>query len=289
MATMSFFIAILLSIAIELGYKPIENWRRFDWFDQLTDWISHQFAARKIQQGPLTIVAILLPVGLAVWLVSVLLGALAGILAFIFAVFVLSMSLGPRDPIRLAQEYAHALQQDDKETANHLAADFLGEDVQDDTATNLHAIKRLVFVRLCTHILGVFFWFIFLGPVGAALFRASCLLKERFNREETGLAQSANDLYDILMWVPARLAIFSFAIVGNFADVVHAVRHFADFWQRDSDSLLADSGTGALHQPDDAPDSINIDAFVDAVLLAKRTVLAWITFFALVVIVSWMA
>lgn len=284
---MSFFIAILLSIAIELGVKSIESWRRYDWFAQLTDWILHRLESTGFKDGPIAVLAIIAPVVIGVWIVSALLYGIGGFLGFIFGVIVLSMTLGPRDPIRQARDYASYVQQGDTEAANSLASEFLSGRIGETPAQTVQLIKRHLFERLCSNILGVFFWFIVLGPVGAALFRASCLLQERYKESDTGLSHSVTELFRILMWIPARLTVLSFAIVGNFMDVLHAIRHFADFWQRDSSDLLADAGVGALHERAVNESEPDVEGFVDAVSLARRTVLAWITFFALVVIASW--
>ena len=131
---MIYFIVILISIAIEIGIKPLDHWRRFGWFSQLTDWVLHQMQSTSVRDGPIAVLAILAPVVLGVWLVSAMLGGVGAFFSFLFSIFVLSMSLGPTDPIRQAQAYAAALEQDDQELANASAADFLGHSVSDDPA-----------------------------------------------------------------------------------------------------------------------------------------------------------
>lgn len=284
---MIYFIAILISIAIELGIKRLDAWRHFDWFSQLTDWILHQLKSSRLRDGPIAVLLILLPVVLGVWLVSALLGSLWGFLAFVFSIFVLSMSLGPRDPLRQAQVYAAALEQGDHETANASAADFLGRNINDNPVMTVQAVKEQLFVRLCVNILGVFFWFIVLGPVGAALFRATCLLQERYEDVQGGLAQAIHELFNILLWIPARLTVLSFSIVGNFVDTAHSFRSYSDLWRRDSRELLAAAGMGALHANDQSNASdIDIEHLRHAIALARRTVLAWITAFALIIVIT---
>lgn len=120
------------------------------------------------------------------------------------------------------------------------------------------------------------------------MFRLTCLLKERYDGVQTGLARSIVDLYQILMWIPARLTVFCFAIVGNFVDALHSLKQLSELWQRDSEALLVDAGLGAIHSrdlsEDDKVDVANVD---DCLSLVKRAVLAWITILAIIVIVSW--
>lgn len=283
---MIYFIVILISIAIEIGLKPLDHWRRFGWFTQLTDWILHQLQSSSVRDGPIAVLAILAPVVLGVWLVSAMLGGVGSVFAFLFSIFVLSMSLGPTDPIRQAQAYAAAVEQGDQELANASAADFLGHSISDDPVVTAQKIKEQLFVRLCSNILGVFFWFIILGPVGAALFRASCLLQQRYEGVQGGLAHAIQELFNILFWIPARLTVLSFSIVGNFVDTAHTMHSYTDLWQRDSRELLTEAGLAAMHEQDQSEaGKIDIEHLVHTIALARRTVLAWLTAFALIIVI----
>lgn len=293
---MIFFIAIILSIAIELSIKPIESWRRFGWFAQFTDWVNHQMSRSTVRDGPLVVLAILAPVLFALWLVSALLGHVWGVFEFVFSVAVLSASLGPRDPIRQVQDYLKSSQQGDTAAANEHASLLLGQDIDSNANVSSEEIRRALLIKVCSGILAVFFWFILLGAVGAAMFRLTCLLRERFTGVQGGLAHSITDLYHILMWIPARLTVFGFAIVGSFVDALHALQNVSELWQRDSDALLADAGLGAIHrhpQKDDETGTAepqtqqDVSLLEESLSLVKRTVLAWVTILALIVIVSW--
>ena len=283
---MIYFIVILISIAIEIGLKPLDHWRRFGWFSQLTDWVLHQMQSTSVRDGPIAVLAILAPVVLGVWLVSAMLGGVGSFFSFLFSIFVLSMSLGPTDPLRQAQAYAAALEQDDQELANASAADFLGHSVSDDPVVTAQTIKQQLFVRLCINILGVFFWFIVLGPVGAALFRASCLLQQRYEGVQGKLAHAIQELFTILLWIPARLTVLSFSIVGNFVDTAHTMHNYSDLWSRDSRELLAEAGLAAMHEQDQsAGGKIDIEHLIHTIGLARRTVLAWLTAFAVIIVI----
>lgn len=285
---MLFFISIILSVAIELVLKPLETWRNFDWFSQFTDWVSHQTESTSFRDGPVVVLAIVAPVLLAVWLVAAMLGGVAAIFEFAFGVAVLSMSLGPSDPIRQTQDYIKALQDENEEETKLHAAKILGREVTEEPAVVAERVKEMLFIKVCSSILGVFFWFIVLGPVGAVLFRLSCLLQRRYEGTQSGLAHAILDLYQVLMWIPARLTVLCFAMVGSFVDTMHSLRKVSDLWQRDSDGLLFEAGLGALHVHDcSAGKEVDIESLVECLSLAKRAVLACITFFAIIVIVSW--
>lgn len=285
---MIFFIAIMASIALELSFRIVDEWRRFGWFAQFTDWVCHRLDSISFSNGPLMVIAIIAPLLIAVGLVSSILGAVWGGLDFIFSVLVLTLSLGPVDPIRQARDYVKALQSNDADEASLQASKILGCEVDEEPVLVAEKVKQVLLIKSCSGIIGVFVLFIILGPIGAAMFRLSCLLKDRYADVQTDFAKSVNDLYAILMWLPARVTVLCFALVGNFVDVVHSLKGISDLWQTDSDELLIETGIGALHECDlSDTEKVNDEHVYDCLSLVKRAVVAFLTLLGVVVIVSW--
>lgn len=282
------FIAILLSIVFELSVKSLEGWRVYAWFDTLTDWILVQMQKSSLREGPVAVLAILVPVVLAVWLVSLLLSHVWWVFGFAFAVFVLLMSLGPVDPMRQGHDYLRAMQAGDSAEANRHAEALCGREADDDPAVTAEQVKQALLIRLCENILGIFFWFLVLGPVGAVLFRASCLLRLRYDGVQGGLADAIYDLYRILIWIPARLSVLAFALVGGFVETLQSLDNFSDLWKRDSEGLLIEAGLGAIPAStveDNQPDLAGVH---EVLALTRRSVIAWLTVMALMVIAGWL-
>ncbi len=285
---MIFFIAIIAAIAIELSFRRADQWRGFAWFSQFTDWVVHQLDSSSVRDGPVVVLAILAPLLFAIWLVSAMLGSVWNLFDFVFSVLVLLLSLGPADPFRQTQDYLDALHNDDSEAAKSHASRLLGREADKKPVLAAEQVKSALLIKTCSSIIGVFVWFIVLGPIGAAMFRFSGLLKDRFDDVQTGFAGSVKDLYNILMWVPARFTVLCFAIIGNFVDVIQSLQKVSDLWQADSDALLSETGIGALHEADLSDDkTVNKGHIQDSLLLAKRTVLAFLTLLAILVISSW--
>lgn len=282
------FIAILLSIVFELSIKSLEAWRQFGWFTTLTDWVLLQMQKSSLREGPVTVLAVLAPVVIAVWLISLLLAHVWVVFEFIFGVFVLLMSLGPVDPMRQARDYLQAMHAGDMAEASRHAEALCAHAADDDAAVTAEQVKQALLIRLCENILGIFFWFLVLGPVGAVLFRAACLLRLRYEGVQGGLADAINDMYRILMWIPARLSVVAFALVGGFVETLQSLQHFSDLWKRDSESLLIEAGLGAIPAStveDNQPDLAGVQ---DVLALSKRAVIAWITVMGLMVIAGWL-
>jgi len=127
-----------------------------------------------------------------------------------------------------------------------------------------------------------------LGPVGAVLFRATCLLKLRYDGVQGGLADAINDMYRILMWFPARLSVAAFALVGGFVETLQALQQFSDLWKRDSESLLIEAGLGAIPSSSVDDKQPDLDGVQDVLALCKRAVIAWITVMGIMVIAGWL-
>ncbi|MEJ2359908.1 MAG: regulatory signaling modulator protein AmpE [Gammaproteobacteria bacterium] len=282
------FIAILLGIVFELTIKSLEGWRQYAWFATLTDWVLLQMQKSRLREGPVTVLAILAPVVIGVWLVSALLTHVWVVFGFVFAVFVLLMSLGPIDPMRQARDYLHAMQSGEVAEANRHAEALCAQEVDDDPVVTAERVKQTLLIRICENILGIFFWFLVLGPVGAVLFRATCLLRLRYDGLQGGLADAIVDMYRILMWIPARLTVLAFAVVGGFVETLQSLQHFNDLWRRDSESLLVEAGLGAIPASTEGENQPDLAGVQDVLALSKRAVIAWITVMGLMVIVGWL-
>jgi len=282
------FIAILLSIIFEASVKSLENWRQFAWFSTLTDWILLQMQKSSLRDGPVAVLTILAPVVLAVWLVSLLLTHVWIVFGFVFAVFVLLMSLGPVDPMRQAHDYLRAMQAGDTVEANKHAEALCARSADDDPVVTAEQVKQALLIRLCENILGIFFWFLVLGPVGAVLFRATCLLRLRYDGVQGGLADSIYDLYRILFWIPARLSAIAFALVGGFVETLQSLQHISDLWKRDSESLLVEAGLGAIPASTSEENEPDLAGVHDVLALTRRAVVAWLTVMGLMVIAGWL-
>jgi AmpE protein len=282
------FIAILLSIVFELSIKSLEGWRQYAWFATLTDWILLQMQKSSLRDGPVTVLAILAPVLLGVWLVSLLLGHVWVVFGFAFAVFVLLMSLGPVDPMRQAHDYLKAMQAGDTAEANRHAEALCNREADDDPVVTAEQVKQALLIRLCENILGIFFWFIVLGPVGAVLFRATCLLRLRYDGVQGGLAEAIFDLYRILIWIPARLSVLAFALVGGFVETLQSLQHFSDLWKRDIEGLLVEAGLGAIPSSTVEENQPDLAGVHEVLALTKRAVIAWLTVMGLMVIAGWL-
>lgn len=276
-------IAILLSLFLERFLGSLEEMRRFGWFDALVNQIRRQPWA----DGPAGVAAaVLLPV-VAVLLLGVLFGALGWAVFFLFALLVLLFSFGPRDLEAEVEAFLDARERDDEEAAMLHAADLLGGSEVENSRKLTRAMLETMLAEANERFFGVLFWFIVLGPVGALLYRLSCVMQRSTAAEQSVFAGAARRLHHILAWLPARLTALAYALSGSFVDAMHYWREEAPKWLEDSRFILIASGFGALrYQPaedEEAPlDLLEEDSYIrEALALIRRAALVWLAVLAI--------
>ncbi len=286
-------ISILISLGIESYWDQVDRLRRYDWFENYSHWMTEKLHGQPFYHSPAGVLLLIAPLVLAVWLVNAMLGGVLSLFSFVFGVIVLLYCLGPRTLARDVQAYLDAAEAGDHEQAKQFAQEILGRPVDEKPQQLAEAVKEAILVQANDRLIAVMFWFALLGPVGAVMFRASALLKEQSLLVPDKFSQSANDLFWIMNWIPARLCIIGYALAGNFIDTVSYWRSLNDFWRRDSSDLLVASGVGALRQDvrsdlADADDEVFIHGVAHTMSLIKRTIIVFITVLALMTLTGWL-
>ena len=287
-------LSVIFALIAESFISNLSELRRFDFFPKYVAWLRAQLPSFSFQNGSVTVVIIVGSILFAVWLVSAMLGNFWSLFGFIFGIAVLVFMMGPRDLEDDVRKINTAFEHKDYEAANFHASDLMGETVSEHPMQLAQTIKENIFLQVHTRLLGVFFWFVVLGPVGAVLFRVSCLLKENQKDKDDDFAAASRELYDIVIWIPARICVLSYALAGNFVDTMSYWNAISDLWLRNSEDFIVTSGIGAIRyehrinrndQEDDEPDTIGIQ---NAFSLAKRAVIVWIALLALLSVTGWL-
>lgn len=289
-------IAILLSLFVESFWSGLDQLRRYDWFERYIVAILPRLEGLRLPAGPLTVLAIVLPLVFAVWLIYAMLAGVWSGFAYVYSVAVLILCIGPQDLNRQVQNYLDTLERDDEDEARRLACEILGYacDENDPPMQTAENLRESILSQIVDRVLGVFFWFVILGPLGAVLFRVAQLLQQYALNDGSPLSQAAQRLYAILYWLPARLCVIGYALAGNFVDTMSYWNSPADLWQRESRDLLIVSGVGSLRQDM----RINSEKWLEeqdisigvshALSLVKRTVIVWVVVLALLTLAGWL-
>lgn len=305
------FLALLLGLGIERLLTHLFHLREFRWLDPFFDWSFLRLSRTSRIVASAGIVAVALVVIAPVILVSLfLVGTLADIPYFLFAVVVLLFCLGPRDLIDEGNDFCNALELDDGARARKVARELT--EAEREPGDEFSGIDDAIYIQANNRIFAVVFWFVVLGPVGAWMFRAVDLLRHRgawqlvkLSHETTqrvtaeplsGAAQTIFYLHGVLAWVPSRLLVLGYMLAGSFDGALSALKNCLAatgkrFWQLDVNLLgWAGQGASGFARPEgeQSPEEIVARARA-AVDLVRRTLwLIWCPALAILTLYDWL-
>lgn len=222
----------------------------------------------------------------AIWLA---LHTASPLLAWVWNVFVLYLTLGFRQFSHYFSDIHLALRMDEVEEAEKILDTWNGSPTNcaDVSGIARKSIEK-VLVASHRHVFGVIVWFIILpGPCGAVLYRTAACFVEAVNSsdEEDAFVFFARKAFALIDWLPQRLTAISYAIVGNFENAMYCWRNLKNN-QRDigEDDIVLASGAGALgivlgeqeNIDEDSDKTVNVSHMQSTVGLLWRSLIFWL-------------
>ncbi|MEO6031545.1 MAG: CobD/CbiB family protein [Burkholderiaceae bacterium] len=256
---MSFF-AVLFALLIE-QLKPLPRGNVVH--DTLTGWM--RWTGRNFDAGRdrhawvVWSVSVVFPALLA-WGAYGAIAHFSLILALLWNVLVLYLTLGFRQFSHYFTDIRDALERRDEAQARRLLTEWRHLDATELPRTELlrHVIEHSL-LAAHRHVFGVFFWFILLasvglGPAGAVLYRMAEYASRYWAYRNRALEAPSNDrlmnlsqrLFSQLDHVPARMTAFGFAVVGNFEEAVTCWRRDAGLWKHANEGIILAAAAGAV-------------------------------------------
>ncbi len=284
-------IAILIALAVEHFSSSLSQWRRLEWMAACGSGLYRRLEGLGWRGGVLGVIVVVGALPLATFLIVLLLESIGWVLAFLFGLAVLIYCLGPGDLVDEVEGYIAATERGDREAAHEYAIQILGDDAPRDPVALAEEMKGVMFLRLNERFLGVLFWFLVLGPLGAVLYRTSSLLQDHAAELDEEFNASLARLRWILDWPCARLNMLAFALAGSFVDTMSCCAGLDDFLRKDNDVLIMDAAHGAmkyeLAATEASEGSPDVEGVAIALALARRSFLTWIGVIAFLTIAGW--
>lgn len=259
---MSFF-AVLFALLIEQA-RPLArgNWIHAS-FRLWARWASRNLDAGQSHHGWIAwTVAVAVP-GVVALLIHWALWAVHPLLAFVWSVVVLYVTLGFRQFSHYFTDIRDALDDGNEETARELLAQWQQVDASELPRSEIvrHVIEYSV-LAAHRHVFGVLGWFsvlaaLGLGPLGAVLYRMSEFVARYWRyKSKSGavvgegaslaLQFAASKAWGIIDYVPARVTSLGFAVVGSFEDAIDAWRNYAQRFSNDASITLDSRNDGII-------------------------------------------
>ncbi|MDB5964983.1 MAG: putative rane protein [Polaromonas sp.] len=257
------FLAVLCALILEQA-RPLArgNWIHAS-FRALARWASRSLDAGKPHHGWIAwTVAVVVP-SLVTLLVHLLLLKVSIVLAFIWNVAILYVTLGFRQFSHYFTDLRDAIDDGDEATARELLAQWRQVDSGDLPRSEIvrHVIEYSV-LAAHRHVFGVLGWFSVLaalgmGPAGAVLYRMSEFVARYWLHKSKSIAaagegaspalqEAAVQAWGVIDYVPARVTSLGFAVVGSFEDAIDAWRSYTQRFPAGAPVALESRNDGVI-------------------------------------------
>jgi AmpE protein len=280
-------IVVFLSLLIERIWRPVAHWRDYRWLDAYAEWIAGVLPRAQVN-GWVGLAVLVVPVLVFVALLQALFDdALFGLLELAFGIVVLLYTLGPRDLDSDIEEFVEAYEIGDGPRARAAARVLVGDEPSEESEIMLREVTCAVSYQAHVRVFAVVFWYVVLGPFGAALYRLAQQLDEAriaAGEEREVLAASARLFHGVLAWPPSRLLAATYTLTGSFEEARSG-------WRKgsleavdlpDSDRrVLMDTGAGAVRLDDTVIEPADASLVRRVRGLVVRSLVVWVVAIAL--------
>ena len=256
---MSFF-AVLFALILEQA-RPLArgNWVHAS-LQVWARWTQRSLDAGKFHHGWIAWACAVVGPTLVTVLVHWLLWQVNVLLAFVWSVAILYVTLGFRQFSHYFTDIRDALDDGDEDTARELLAQWRQVDASELPRSEIvrHVIEYSV-LAAHRHVFGVLVCFsvfaaLGLGPAGAVLYRMSEFVARYWTHKKSSpgdgaspaLQQVATGVWGVIDFVPSRVTSLGFAVVGSFEDAIDAWRNYGQRFPGDRVDATANRNDGII-------------------------------------------
>ena len=240
-------LAIAAALILEQWWPLGERKAYFALLARWANWLERSFNAGEARHGSTAWLVAVLPVLAAALALHFALLWVNPLLALLFNVGALYLTLGFRQFSHYFTDLQLAIRAGDVDRARELIGAWRGEPAQHRSREEVIrlAIEEAL-VASHRHMFGVLFWFMLLpGPSGAILYRLALHLRRRWHTLGA-FGAFAERMVRVLEWPAVRLTAAAFAVVGDFEDAVYCWRTQARSWSDADAGVVLAAGAGAM-------------------------------------------
>ncbi|MFT4058273.1 MAG: regulatory signaling modulator protein AmpE [Legionella sp.] len=246
-------LVILLCLFSERFLVHTISFQRFNWFSEYYQRIKGNADKNNFFTNPWALLAlIVLPlIAITAFVYLLMHGLFYGFMGLLFSIIIFFYCLGP-------QNVFYPVAQSVTKDTNQLVGDYF------------FMVNRQLF--------SVVFWYIVAGPIAVVTYRLITLC-----RDINLVSFQANEMTDLLEWIPARLTALLYLVVGNFQ---RGVKLFCSSFVAKPDfnqEMLRECGLQALRAND--ADEVALPA---AESLVEHAIIVMLAFIAMFTLISWL-
>jgi cobalamin biosynthesis protein CobD/CbiB len=243
-----------MSVLAIIAALVIEQWRPLGERKSLqgtlaawATWLEQSFNGGERKHGVTAWLVAVLPPALLALAIHVLLYSVHPLLALVFNIAVLYLTLGFRQFSHYSTDIQLSVKSGDIDRARSLLEQWRG--ASGVVRTREEVIRLSIEEALLAshrHVFGVLLWYLLLpGPTGAILYRLAAYFAARW-AHLGGFGDFANRVFYLLEWPAVRLTAAAFAVVGDFEDAVYCWRTQARTWFDPNAGIVLAAGAGAM-------------------------------------------
>lgn len=237
---MSLF-ALITALLLE-QLRPLSSRKYlYGWLSGYVNFFQQNFNAGEHRHGRVAWIITVVPLVAGVMLAYGMLYRIHPLLAWVFNVFMLYLTMGFRQFSHYFTDIHLALRADRLDEARELLSRWRGIASQE---LNAEEVARVTIeqglIAAQRSVFGVIVWFVLFsvlglgGAAGALLYRLSQFLRAHWAGEDKTEADDfgrfARQAFYALEWLPIRFTAMTFAVVGNFEDTLYCWRTQASGW-----------------------------------------------------------
>jgi len=298
MTLISLLFVLILEYFFKISAIFEEQFKYHNWFPAWRKWLGNKVQQNWFRDWPGIAIIIGTPVLLLYNLVSDAdKGFLFWLMQFALTLIVLVYCLGPIDQNEHLSEYFDAMESGDFQSAYHHVECHLDLKSTQDIPENFEELGRVVTTLILSQsnfrFFGVLVYFVLLGPAGALLYRLTCTF-EFSSRDDDNSPYRLRllQLRNLLDWLPARITGFLYALAGDFNGAMSSLNQYL-FQPDNNDSLLEETGLGALGINDEVSDDVIIADTVEennqALSLVSRSLTIFLVIIAMMTVFGWLS
>jgi cobalamin biosynthesis protein CobD/CbiB len=243
-----------MSVLAIIAALVIEQWRPLGERKSLqgtlaawATWLEQSFNGGERKHGVTAWLVAVLPPALLALAIYLLLYSVHPLLALVFNVAVLYLTLGFRQFSHYFTDIQLAIKSGDIDRARTLLDQWRGASGVVRTREELIRLSiEEALLASHRHVFGVLLWYLLLpGPTGAIVYRLAAYFAGRW-QPLGGFGDFANRVFHLLDWPAVRLTAAAFAVVGDFEDAVYCWRTQARGWLDPNAGIVLAAGAGAM-------------------------------------------
>lgn len=277
------FLSIIITLVLDRIFNQFQSYRQFKWLQDYSNWIEDVLSITRLPAW-VSLAILILPLLFAVsFLEGIFANGLWGLFELAFYVVVLFLCLGPLDTDQQVDDYLHSIDTGDQQNRDDVAAAILGKKSEQGIAKQATQVIEAIFTASHRRIYACLFWFVVLGPIGAVFYRLieqSQFLKIGDNQTLI-ISTKAKILIAYLEWIPARLSIGAFMIVGHFEGAFNGYKKAAKEgieMDETNQHILSLGGRGAIQFSEIENDNQASNQVTKARGLVLRALVVWLLF-----------